>query len=87
MRSQGQVCCAEQAQPVATAVVPAPRRRNGLARCPVITSPYGIAGPEGTPPEVVDTLHHAFREAYEEEASRAVIKRRETPEEYLGPSG
>ena len=52
----------------------------------VVTSPYGIAGPKGLPPEIVDTLHRAFRKALEDEASQAIIDRWEMPREYLGPA-
>jgi tripartite-type tricarboxylate transporter receptor subunit TctC len=52
----------------------------------VVTSPYGIAGPKGLPPEVVDVLHRAFRKALEDEASQDIIRRWEMPEEYLGPA-
>lgn len=51
-----------------------------------VTSPYGIVGPKGLSPELVDTLHRAFRKAYEDEASQAVIRRWEMPKEYLGPA-
>jgi tripartite-type tricarboxylate transporter receptor subunit TctC len=52
----------------------------------VVTSPYGIVGPKGLPPEIVDTLHRAFRKALEDEASQDIIRRWEMPEEYLGPA-
>jgi tripartite-type tricarboxylate transporter receptor subunit TctC len=52
----------------------------------VVTSPYGIAGPKGMPPEIVDVLHRAFRKALEDEASQAIIDRWEMPREYLGPA-
>ncbi len=52
----------------------------------VVTSPYGIVGPKGMPPEIVDTLHRAFRKALEDEASQAIIDRWEMPREYLGPA-
>jgi tripartite-type tricarboxylate transporter receptor subunit TctC len=52
----------------------------------VVTSPYGIAGPKGMAPEIVDTLHRAFRKALEDEASQDIIRRWEMPEEYLGPA-
>ena len=52
----------------------------------VVTSPYGIVGPKGMQPETVDLLHRAFRKAYEDEASQAVIRRWEMPKEYLGPA-
>ena len=51
----------------------------------VVTSPYGIAGPKGMPPEIVDVLHRAFRKALEDEASQAIMRRWEMPQEYLGP--
>ena len=51
----------------------------------VVTSPYGIVGPKGVPPEIVRTLHASFRKAYEDEASQAIIRRWEMPREYLGP--
>ena len=52
----------------------------------VVTSPYGIAGPKGMPPEIVDALHRAFRKALEDEASQAIIDKWEMPREYLGPA-
>jgi tripartite-type tricarboxylate transporter receptor subunit TctC len=51
----------------------------------VVTSPYGIVGPKNLPPEIVRTLHGAFRKAYEDEASQAIMRRWEMPQEYLGP--
>jgi tripartite-type tricarboxylate transporter receptor subunit TctC len=51
-----------------------------------VTSPYGIVGPKGLEPEVVDVLHRAFRKALEDEASQAIIRRWEMPVEYLGPA-
>ena len=52
----------------------------------VVTSPYGIVGPKGMQPETVDLLHRAFRKAYEDEASQAIMARWEMPKEYLGPA-
>ena len=52
----------------------------------VVTSPYGIVGPKGVEPEIVDTLHRAFRKALQDEASQAIINRWEMPQEYLGPA-
>ncbi len=52
----------------------------------VSASPYGIAGPKGMAPEIVDILHRAFRKALEDEASQDIIRRWEMPEEYLGPA-
>ena len=51
-----------------------------------VTSPYGIVGPRGLEPEVVDFLHRAFRKALEDEASQAIVRRWEMPAEYLGPA-
>ncbi|TCZ55252.1 tripartite tricarboxylate transporter substrate binding protein [Roseicella aquatilis] len=50
-----------------------------------VTSPYGIAGPKGMDPEIVETLHQAFRKAYFDEASQAIIRRWDMPREYLPP--
>jgi len=52
----------------------------------VVTSPYGMVGPKGMEPEVVDFLHRAFKKAMEDEASQAIINRWEMPREYLGPA-
>ncbi|RAI56955.1 tripartite tricarboxylate transporter substrate binding protein [Roseicella frigidaeris] len=51
-----------------------------------VTSPYGIAGPKGMDPAVVEVLHRAFRKALEDEASQAIIRRWDMPQEYLGPA-
>lgn len=50
-----------------------------------VTSPYGVAGPRGLPPEIVETFHASFRKAMLDEASQAIIRRWEMPDEYLGP--
>ena len=50
------------------------------------TSPYGITGPKGMDPELVEFLHRAFRKAYEDEASQAIIRRWDMPKEYLPPA-
>ena len=52
----------------------------------VVTSPFGIVGPRGVPPEIVDTIHTAFRKAWEDEASQAIVNRWDMPREYLGPA-
>ena len=52
----------------------------------VVTSPYGIAGPRGVPAEIVEILHRAFKKAWEDEASQAVVRRWDMPREYLGPA-
>jgi tripartite-type tricarboxylate transporter receptor subunit TctC len=51
-----------------------------------VTSPYGIAGPKGMDPEIVDFLHRAFRKALQDETSQAIMRRWEMPDEYLGPA-
>ena len=52
----------------------------------VVTSPYGIAGPKGMDPAVVEKLHGAFRKALFDEATTAVMRRWEMPLEYLPPA-
>jgi Uncharacterized protein conserved in bacteria len=52
----------------------------------VVTSPYGVVGPKGVPPEIVDKLHQSFRKAYLDEASQAIMNRWDMPKEYLGPA-
>ncbi|MCB4821961.1 tripartite tricarboxylate transporter substrate binding protein [Roseicella aerolata] len=52
----------------------------------VVTSPYGITGPKGMDPEIVEFLHQAFRKAYHDEASQAIIRRWDMPQEYLPPA-
>ncbi|WP_207540118.1 tripartite tricarboxylate transporter substrate binding protein [Sabulicella rubraurantiaca] len=51
-----------------------------------VTSPYGIAGPKGMDPEIVDRLHRLFKKAMEDETSQAIMNRWEMPREYLGPA-
>ncbi len=51
-----------------------------------VTSPYGLAGPKGMEPEIVDILHRTLKKAFEDEASQAIMKRWEMPNEYLGPA-
>jgi tripartite-type tricarboxylate transporter receptor subunit TctC len=58
---------------------------NDLGYNMSVTSPYGFVGPKGLPPEMVDTLHRSFRKAMQDEASQAVMRRWEMPDEYLGP--
>ena len=50
-----------------------------------VTSPYGLAGPKGMEPELVELLHRSLRKAFEDEASQAIMRRWELPNEYLGP--
>ena len=52
----------------------------------VVTSPYGIVGPKGMAPELVELLHQSFRKAYFDEASQAIMSRWDMPKEYLGPA-
>lgn len=52
----------------------------------VVTSPYGIVGPKGMDPELVEFLHQAFRRAYQDPAAQAIIDRWDMPREYLGPA-
>jgi tripartite-type tricarboxylate transporter receptor subunit TctC len=51
----------------------------------VVTSPYGIAGPKGMAPELVDVIHRAFKKAWEDESVQAIRRRWDNPDEYLGP--
>lgn len=50
-----------------------------------VTSPYGIVGPKGMEPEVVDVLHRALKKALDDEPCQAIMRRWELPNEYLGP--
>jgi tripartite-type tricarboxylate transporter receptor subunit TctC len=52
----------------------------------VVTSPYGIVGPKGMEPELAEFLHQAFRKAYLDPASQAIMDRWDMPREYLGPA-
>ena len=51
----------------------------------VALSPYGLAGPRGLTPEVVRTLHDAFRGAMHEPAHLAELARYDQELAYLGP--
>jgi tripartite-type tricarboxylate transporter receptor subunit TctC len=51
----------------------------------VVTSPYGVAGPKGMAPEIVDILHRSFKKAWEDESAQAIVRRWDMPQEYLGP--
>jgi len=50
-----------------------------------VTSPYGIVGPKGMEPEMIAFLHRAFKKALDDDASQAIMRRWENPNEYLGP--
>jgi len=51
----------------------------------VATSPYGLAGPRGVPPPVVDVLHDAFKRALFDPAHVAELDRYDQEVAYLGP--
>ena len=51
-----------------------------------VTSPYGVAGPKGMEPEVVETIHRSFKKGLEDEVSRRIITQWDLPDEYLGPA-
>jgi tripartite-type tricarboxylate transporter receptor subunit TctC len=51
----------------------------------VATSPYGIAGPRGMAPEIVKTLHDAFKAAMHEPAHLAELAKYDQELAYLGP--
>lgn len=51
----------------------------------VATSPYGLAGPRGLPPAVVQVLHDAFRSAMQAPAHLAELERYDQELAYLGP--
>ncbi|WP_421989223.1 tripartite tricarboxylate transporter substrate binding protein [Roseococcus sp.] len=50
-----------------------------------VTSPYGIVGPKGMEPEVVNILHRSLKKALDDELCQAIVRRWEMPNEYLGP--
>ncbi len=50
-----------------------------------VTSPYGVVGPKGLEPEIVNILHRSLKKAFEDDASQAIMRRWENPNEYLGP--
>ncbi|MCS6891356.1 MAG: tripartite tricarboxylate transporter substrate binding protein [Rhodovarius sp.] len=52
----------------------------------VVTSPYGIAGPRGMAPEVVERLHRALRRAHYHPRVQDYMRRFDMPDEYLGPA-
>jgi tripartite-type tricarboxylate transporter receptor subunit TctC len=51
----------------------------------VATSPYGIAGPAGMPPAVVQILHDAFKAAMNDPAHVAELAIYDQEPAYLGP--
>jgi tripartite-type tricarboxylate transporter receptor subunit TctC len=53
----------------------------------VSTSPYGIAGPRGMDPAIVQALHDAFEKALKDPAHIAVLDRFDQPVIHLDPAG
>jgi tripartite-type tricarboxylate transporter receptor subunit TctC len=51
----------------------------------VATSPYGLAGPRGLPPAVVQVLHDAFRTAMNDPVHLMELERYDQETAYLGP--
>ncbi|MBR0652143.1 tripartite tricarboxylate transporter substrate binding protein [Roseomonas terrae] len=51
-----------------------------------VTSPYGIAGPKGMDPEIVEFLHQAFKRMQFSDQIQAYMARNDLPDEYLGPA-
>jgi tripartite-type tricarboxylate transporter receptor subunit TctC len=49
----------------------------------VVTSPYGLVGPAGLPPDILRTLHDGFRAALHDPAHIATLARLDMPLEYL----
>ena len=49
----------------------------------VVTSPYGIAGPRGLDPEIVATLHAAFKAALDGAPNTGVRSQFDMPKQYL----
>jgi tripartite-type tricarboxylate transporter receptor subunit TctC len=51
----------------------------------VATSPYGLVGPRGMAPKVVQVLHRAFRQAMQEPQHIAELAKYDQELDYLGP--
>lgn len=51
----------------------------------VLETPYGIAGPEGMDPKVVEVLHKAFKEANESPESVTILNSLNQPVSYRNP--
>jgi tripartite-type tricarboxylate transporter receptor subunit TctC len=52
----------------------------------VATSPYGLVGPRGLPPKVVQVLHSAFRQAMQDPQHVAELAKYDQDLDYLGPA-
>jgi tripartite-type tricarboxylate transporter receptor subunit TctC len=51
-----------------------------------VTSPYGLVGPLGMEPELIQRLHDGFRVALNDPAHVATLRRLDMPLEYLNPA-
>ncbi|MEO3473121.1 tripartite tricarboxylate transporter substrate binding protein [Roseomonas sp. CAU 1739] len=51
-----------------------------------VTSPYGVVGPKGMDPEVVEFLHQAFKRMQFSPQVQDFMTRNDLPDEYLGPA-
>jgi tripartite-type tricarboxylate transporter receptor subunit TctC len=49
----------------------------------VVTSPYGLVGPAGMPPDIVRALHDGFKAALDDPTHIAALRRLDMPMEYL----
>jgi tripartite-type tricarboxylate transporter receptor subunit TctC len=52
----------------------------------VVTSPYGVAGPKGMDPELVEALHQIFRKTQTHPRVQEYMAQNDMPDEYLGPA-
>jgi tripartite-type tricarboxylate transporter receptor subunit TctC len=52
----------------------------------VVTSPYGIAGPKGMDPALVERIHQLFRTTQFHPRVQEFMARNDMPDEYLGPA-
>ena len=52
----------------------------------VVTSPYGVAGPKGMDPELVEALHQVFRKTQTHPRVQEYMAQNDMPDEYLGPA-
>jgi len=59
---------------------------NELGLGLVQKSPFGIAAPRGTPPEIVKRLHDAFKKAMEEDSYKSVLARYDMVPIYMSTS-
>jgi tripartite-type tricarboxylate transporter receptor subunit TctC len=52
----------------------------------VFDSPFGIAGPKGIPPEIVEKLHQAFKKALADPKVKELMDKYDFTERYMGPA-